>query len=32
LKTGKTQITMDYKRSWEEQSIEQKVFTVNIVE
>jgi len=30
LKAGETQITMVYKRSWEETWIEQKVFTVNI--
>ena len=30
LKTGKTEITMVYKRPWEEESIDQKVFTVNI--
>jgi inhibitor of cysteine peptidase len=30
LKTGETKITMTYKRPWEEQSIEHKVFTVNI--
>ena len=30
LKTGKTEITMVYKRPWEKESAEQKVFTVNI--
>ncbi len=30
VKTGQTRITMDYQRSWEQESIEQKVFTVNI--
>ncbi len=30
LKTGKTEITMVYKRPWEEEIIDQKVFTVNI--
>ena len=30
LKAGTTEIKMDYKRSWEEESAEQKVFTVNI--
>ena len=30
LKVGKTEITMVYKRSWEEEILEQKVFTVNI--
>jgi inhibitor of cysteine peptidase len=30
LKAGKTEITMVYKRPWEEESIDQKVFTVNI--
>ena len=30
LKKGTTEITMVYKRSWEEEGIDQKVFTVNI--
>ena len=30
LKAGGTEIIMTYKRSWEEEGIEQKVFTVNI--
>ena len=30
LKTGKAEITMVYKRPWEEEFLEQKVFTVNI--
>lgn len=30
LKTGQTRITMYYQRSWEKESIEQQVFTVNI--
>ena len=30
LKTGRTEITMAYKRPWEEEMIEQKVFAVNI--
>ena len=30
LKTGEAEITMVYKRSWEEESIDRKVFTVNI--
>ena len=30
LKAGETRITMVYKRVWEEESIDQKVFTVNI--
>ncbi len=30
LKTGETEITMVYKRSWEEEFLEQKVFTVDI--
>ena len=30
LKAGKTKITMTYKRPWEEEILEQKVFTVNI--
>ena len=30
LKRGETEITMVYKRPWEEESLEQKVFTVNI--
>ena len=30
LKTGETKITMTYKRPWQEESVEQKVFTVNI--
>ncbi len=30
LKAGETEIYMVYKRSWEEEGIEQKVFTVNI--
>ena len=28
LKTGKTEITLVYKRPWEEETIDQKVFTV----
>jgi len=30
LKAGKTEITMVYKRPWEEEIIDQKVFIVNI--
>ena len=30
VKAGNTEITLDYQRSWEEQSTDQKVFTVNI--
>lgn len=30
LKTGKTEITLTYKRSWETDFAEQKVFTVDI--
>ena len=30
LKTGKTEITMDYKRAWEKEVADHKVFTVNI--
>jgi len=30
LKTGETKITMSYKRSWETEAIDQKVFTVEI--
>ncbi len=30
LKTGETEITLVYKRLWEEESITQKVFTVSI--
>ena len=30
LKKGRTEITMTYKREWEEEGIDQKVFTVNI--
>ncbi|MFC1933048.1 protease inhibitor I42 family protein [Chloroflexota bacterium] len=30
LKKGETKITLDYQRSWEGESINQKVFTVNI--
>jgi len=30
LKTGEAEITMVYKRPWEEEGIDQKVFTVNI--
>jgi predicted secreted protein len=30
LQSGEVIITMDYQRSWEKQSIDQKVFTVNI--
>ena len=30
LKAGEAEIIMVYKRSWEEEGIEQKVFTVNI--
>ena len=31
LKAGKTEVTLVYQRPWEEQSIDQKVFTVKIV-
>jgi inhibitor of cysteine peptidase len=30
LKAGTTKITMDYKRPWEEEAVEQKVFVINI--
>ncbi len=30
LKAGETEITLVYKRTWEETGIDQKVFTVNI--
>ena len=30
LKTGETEITLVYKRPWEEEVLEQKAFTVNI--
>jgi inhibitor of cysteine peptidase len=30
LETGKTEITLVYKRSWEEEILDQKVFTINI--
>ena len=30
LQVGETEITMVYKRPWEKQSVDQKVFTVNI--
>jgi len=30
LKTGETKITLVYKRLWEEEFLDQKVFTVNI--
>ena len=30
LKAGETEITLVYKRAWEEEIVEQKVFTVNI--
>ncbi|MBA7632655.1 hypothetical protein ES703_40207 [subsurface metagenome] len=30
LKSGEVEITMVYKRSWEEEALDQKVFTVNI--
>ena len=30
LKTGEAEITMVYKRSWEEESIDRKVFTINV--
>ncbi len=30
VKTGETEITLVYKRPWEEESIDQKVFAVNI--
>ncbi len=30
LKTGKTEITLVYKRPWEAEVLDQKVFTVNI--
>ncbi len=30
LKAGEAEITLVYKRTWEEEGIEQKVFTVNI--
>ena len=30
LKTGQTEISLVYKRTWETESIEQKIFTVNI--
>ena len=30
LKSGQTQITMSYQRSWEEEALEQKVFTIYV--
>ena len=30
LKTGETEITLVYKRPWEEEILDQKVFTINI--
>ena len=30
LETGKTEITLVYKRPWEEEILDQKVFTINI--
>ena len=30
LKPGEAKVTMDYKRSWEKENIEQLVFTVNV--
>ncbi len=30
LKTGETEITLVYKRPWEEETLDQKVFAVNI--
>jgi len=30
LKTGETKVTLVYKRPWEEEFLDQKVFTVNI--
>ena len=30
LKTGETEITLVYKRPWEEESLDQKIFKVNI--
>ena len=30
LKSGEVEITMDYKRSWETEVLEQKVFTVEV--
>jgi inhibitor of cysteine peptidase len=30
LKAGETEITLTYQRSWEEEVLDQKVFTVNI--
>ena len=30
LKAGETEITLVYKRPWEEEIVEQKIFTVNI--
>ncbi len=30
LKTGKTEITLVYKRPWEEEIVDQKIFTINI--
>lgn len=30
LKTGRTEITLVYKRPWEEEILDQKVFTINI--
>lgn len=30
LKSGEAQITMSYKRSWETQVLEQKIFTVDV--
>lgn len=31
LQSGEVTITLDYQRSWEKESIDQKTFTVNIV-
>ena len=30
LKSGEVKITMDYKRPWEQESIDQKIFTVDV--
>ncbi len=30
LKTGRTEVTLVYKRAWEEEVLEQKVFTIHI--
>jgi len=30
LKAGETEVTLVYKRTWEEEGIEQKIFTINI--